>query len=80
MAASHPQIDLKASLARVAKGGIPLRHRLVAAIGLGGAATYVWNAASGALVVELRQDASDRDFGHPGQQGIRSIGPAVLRG
>jgi hypothetical protein len=23
---------------------------------------------------------SDRDFGHPGQRGIRSIGPAVLRG
>lgn len=32
---------------------------LVAAIGLGGTATYVWNAASGALVAELRQDASD---------------------
>ncbi|MGH9886943.1 MAG: hypothetical protein ACREBE_15555, partial [bacterium] len=33
--------------------------QLVAAIGLGGAATYVWNAASGALVAELAQDASE---------------------
>ena len=33
--------------------------KLVAAIGLGGAATYVWHAATGALVAELPQDASD---------------------
>lgn len=33
--------------------------KLIAAIGLGGAATYVWNAASGAVVAELPHDASD---------------------
>jgi serine/threonine-protein kinase len=33
--------------------------RLVAAIGLGGTATYVWNAATGAVLAELHQDSSD---------------------
>jgi serine/threonine protein kinase len=33
--------------------------KLVAAIGIGGTATYVWSAASGVLVAELRRDPSD---------------------
>jgi hypothetical protein len=33
-----------------------------------------------ATLLDAARDRSDRDFGHPGQQGIRSIGPAVLRG